>query len=241
MSVHLVGGGWTPVGDPAITATFLAEASVRAAGSGRMVPRIGVLIAVAGDTPSPEFRDGYPASLRAVAACEPIVTIVEAGDTFAPRVLTDIDALVVGGGVTPAYLAAVDPLVEEIRLLVADGLPYLGFSAGAMIAADRAIVGGWRINGIPVCPEPTSQGLDEVTVVDGLGLVDLAVDVHAAQWGVLSRLVAATEAGLVDGGVAIDEHTSLVVGDDGFAVAGAGSVWQVLDEPAGVIVGTLGA
>src|SRR5690606_25660544 len=106
MSVHLVGGGWTPVGDPAITATFLAEASVRAAGSGRMVPRIGVLIAVTGDTPSPEFRDGYPASLRAVAACEPIVTIVEAGDTFAPRVLTDIDALVVGGGVTPAYLAA---------------------------------------------------------------------------------------------------------------------------------------
>ncbi|HTN56634.1 MAG TPA: Type 1 glutamine amidotransferase-like domain-containing protein [Protaetiibacter sp.] len=241
MSVHLVGGGWTPVGDPAITATFLAEASVRAAGSGRMVPRIGVLIAVTGDTPSPEFRDGYPASLRAVAACEPIVTIVEAGDTFAPRVLTDIDALVVGGGVTPAYLAAVDPLIEEIRLLVADGLPYLGFSAGAMIAADRAIVGGWRINGIPVCPEPTSQGLDEVTVVEGLGLVDLAVDVHAAQWGVLSRLVAATEAGLVDGGVAIDEHTSLVVGDDGFAVAGAGSVWQVLDEPAGVIVGTMGA
>ena len=88
--MHLVGGGWTPVGDPAITATFLAEASVRAAGSGRMVPRIGVLIAVTGDTPSPESRDGYPASLRAVAACEPIVTIVEAGDTFAPRVLTDI-------------------------------------------------------------------------------------------------------------------------------------------------------
>ena len=107
-------------------------------------------------------------------------------------------------GDTAAYLAAVDPLVEEIRLLVADGLPYLGFSAGAMIAADRAIVGGWRINGIPVCPEPTSQGLDEVTVVEGLGLVDLAVDVHAAQWGVLSRLVAATEAGLVDGGVAAD-------------------------------------
>lgn len=239
--MHLVGGGWTPSGDPEVTATFLAEAAARAAGSGRMVPRVAVLVVVVDETPSVQYRDGYPASLRAVAACEPVVTIVQAGESFAPRVLTDIDALVVGGGITPAYHAAIDPLVEEIRLLVADGLPYLGFSAGAMIAADRAIVGGWRINGIPVCPESTSEDLDEVTVVEGLGLVDLAVDVHAAQWGTLSRLVAATEAGLVDGGVAIDEHTALVVGDDGFAVLGSGSVWQVLDEPAGVIVGTLGA
>ncbi len=241
MSVHLVGGGWSPGGDPEITGAFLGEASMRAAGSGRMVPRIGVLIVVDGDTPSEEYRTGYPPSLRQVAACEPVVTVIASDDTFAASVLTDIDGLVVGGGLTPAYLDAVDPLVEEIRLLVADGLPYLGFSAGAMIAADRAIIGGWRINGIPVCPQTTSEDLDEVTVAEGLGLVDLAVDVHAAQWGTLSRLVAATEAGLVDGGVAIDERTALVVSDDGFAVLGEGSVWQVLDEPAGVIVGTLGA
>ncbi len=241
MSVHLVGGGWSPGGDPEVTSAFLAEAAGRAAGSGRIVPRVGILMVVDADTPSAEYREGYPESFRRVAACEPVVTIVGSGETFAPSVLTGIDGLVVAGGLTPAYLAAVDPLVEEIRLLVADGLPYLGFSAGAMIAADRAIVGGWRINGIPVCPEETAEDLDEVTVVEGLGLVDLAVDVHAAQWGTLSRLVAATEAGLVDGGVAIDERTALVVGDDGFAVFGEGSVWQVLDEPAGVIVGTLGA
>jgi cyanophycinase len=241
VSVHLVGGGWSPGGDPEVTSAFLAEAAARAAGSGRMVPRVGVLMVVDGEIPSEAFRSGYPASLRAVAACDPVVTVVEAGEDFEPRVLTDIDALLVAGGRTPAYLAAIDPLVEEIRLLVADGLPYLGFSAGAMIAADRAIIGGWRINGIPVCPEDASQQLDELTVAEGLGLVDLAVEVHAAQWGTLSRLVAATEAGLVDGGVAIDEHTALVVGDEGFAVFGAGSVWQVLDEPAGVIVGTLGA
>jgi cyanophycinase len=241
VSVHLVGGGWSPGGDPEVTSTFLAEAASRAAGSGRMVPRVAVLIVVDDGTPSEEYRTGYPASLRAVAACDPVVTVLASGEQFAPSVLTDVDALVVGGGLTPAYHAAIDPLVEEIRLLVADGLPYLGFSAGAMIAADRAIVGGWRVNGIPVCPEETGEDLDEVTVVEGLGLVDLAVDVHAAQWGTLSRLVAATEAGLVDGGVAIDEKTVLVVGDEGFAVFGAGSVWQVLDEPAGVIVSTLGA
>jgi len=241
VSVHLLGGGWSPDGDPGVTSTFLAEAAARAAGSGRVVPRIGVLLVVEDDTPSAEYRAIFPESFRAVAACEPVTTIVDGGEDFPPSVLTDIDGLVIGGGLTPAYHAAVDPLVEEIRLLVADGLPYLGFSAGAMIAADRAIVGGWRINGIPVCPEETSEDLDEVTVVEGLGLVDLAVDVHAAQWGTLSRLVAATEAGLVDGGVAIDERTALVVGDAGFAVLGQGSVWQVLDEPAGVIVGTLGA
>ncbi len=241
MSVHLVGGGWSPEGDPEVTTAFLSETAVRATASGRAVPRVGILIVVDGETPSPEYRAGYPESLRRVAACDPVVTVLSSGETFPASVLTDIDGLLVGGGLTPAYHAAVDPLVEEIRLLVADGLPYLGFSAGAMIAADRAIVGGWRINGIAVCPEETAEDLEEVTVVEGLGLVDLAIDVHAAQWGTLSRLVAATEAGLVDGGVAIDEKTVLVVGDDGFAVFGEGSVWQVLDEPAGVIVGTLGA
>ncbi|WP_187264995.1 Type 1 glutamine amidotransferase-like domain-containing protein [Homoserinibacter sp. GY 40078] len=241
MSVHLVGGGFTPTGDPEVTGVFLAEAAARAAGSGRIVPRIGVLLVVADDVPSEGFRAEYPASLRAVAACEPVVTVLVAGERFAPAVLTDIDGLVIGGGLTPAYLAAVDDIVEEIRLLVADGLPYLGFSAGAMIAADRAVIGGWRINGVPVCPEATAEGLDEVTIAEGLGLVDLAVDVHAAQWGTLGRLVAATEAGMVDGGVAIDEGTVLIVADEGFAVHGAGSVWQVLDEPAGVIVGILGA
>ncbi|QEO10408.1 Type 1 glutamine amidotransferase-like domain-containing protein [Protaetiibacter larvae] len=241
MSVHLVGGGWSPEGDPEVTSAFLAEAAARAAGSGRMVPRIAVLIVVDDGSPSAEYRSGYPESFRQVAACEPVVSIIPSGEEFPASVLTAIDGLVIGGGLTPAYLAAVDPLVEEIRLLVADGLPYLGFSAGAMIAADRALLGGWRINGVAVCPEEAAEDLDEVTVAEGLGLIDLAVDVHAVQWGTLSRLIAATEAGLVDGGVGIDERTVLVVADEGFAVFGEGSVWQVLDEPAGVIVGTLGA
>jgi cyanophycinase len=71
--------------------------------------------------------------------------------------------------------------------------------------------------------------------------VDLAVDVHAAQWGTLSRLVAATEAGLVEGGVAIDEGTVLVVNDDGLRIAGSGNVWRVLDDAPGIVVGTLEA
>ena len=241
MSIHLIGGGWSAGGDPELTGPFLAEATARAAGSGRMIPRIGMLLCVDDGSPSEEFRAEYPASFERVASCQPIVTIVEDGSAFDSGVLSDIDGLVIGGGLTPAYLAAVDPIMEEIRLLVADGLPYLGFSAGAMIAADRAIIGGWRINAVAVCPAETAEDLDEVTVEEGLGLVDLAIDVHAAQWGTLSRLVAATEAGLVAGGVAIDERTALIVADDGLRVVGEGSVWRVLDDPAGVIVGTLGA
>jgi len=243
VSIFLVGGGWSAAGDAEISGPFLAEAAQRAAGSGRMIPRIGILIVVDGDAPSGAYLEGYPASFGVVAACETIVAIVETAPgtvaQFNSDVLTDIDGLVIGGGMTPAYLAAVDPLMEEIRLLVADGLPYLGFSAGAMIAADRAVIGGWRIDGVQVCPEETGEDLDEVTIEEGLGLVDLAIDVHAAQWGTLGRLVAATEAGLVAGGVAIDEFTALIVADDGLRVAGAGSVWRVIDDPAGVIVGAL--
>ena len=94
-----------------------------------------------------------------------------------------------------------------IRDRVTAGLPYAGFSAGAAIAAGSAIIGGWRIDGVPVCPEDSDEGLDPVTVVDGIGLVDGAVDVHAVQWGNLSRLIAAVGAGLVAHGVALDARS----------------------------------
>jgi cyanophycinase len=245
VSIHLVGGGWSP-DDTELYDLFVAEAAVRGAAVGRSVPRIAVLIVVADDSPSAEFRDGYPAMLAAGGRCEALTTIVAAGDEFDTRVLSDVDGLLVAGGLTPAYLEAVAPLIDQVRLLVADGLPYLGFSAGAMIAADRALLGGWLIGDVPVCPEDAAEDLDEVTLADGLGLVDLAIDVHAAQWGTLTRLIAATEAGLVRGGVAIDENTALVVGEGALAVLGTGSVWRVepqLDddgEIVGVSVGTLG-
>lgn len=235
MSIHLVGGGWSGAADA--LAPFVAEAAVRAAGGGRMVPRIGVLLwgSGAGDL---EEHARYPDVLARAGASDAVLARVGPGEVVASAVLSDIDGLLVGGGPAPDYHRALEPLYDEIRLLVADGLPYAGFSAGAMIAAERAIVGGWRIDGIPVCPEDASEGLDEVAVVEGLGLVDLAVDVHAAQWGTLSRLVAAVEAGLVPGGVAIDEGTALVVGES-LRVVGEGNVWQVVEGTDGIAVATL--
>jgi cyanophycinase len=242
VSIHLVGGGWRAETFGEALAEFVGEAAARAAGSGRMVPRLGVLVVNPAELePGEDTAAAFAGVFERVASAQPILSVVTEGETFTSSVLSDIDGLVVGGGLTPAYLAAVHPLIDEIRLLVADGLPYLGYSAGAMIAADRAIVGGWRVGGVPVCPEETAEGLDEVTVAEGIGLVDLAVDVHAAQWGTLSRLVAATEAGLVEGGVAVDEGTALVVNDDGLRIAGSGNVWRVLDDAPGIVVGTLEA
>jgi len=67
------------------------------------------------------------------------------------------------------------------------------------------------------------------------------VDVHVAQWGTLSRMVAATEAGLIRGGLAVDEGTVLIVGQGTLGVAGAGSVWTVSESEGGVLVSTFGA
>jgi cyanophycinase len=183
----------------------------------------------------------FAAQLLRVGPCEPVVTAIVEGELFVSGALTAIDGLLVGGGHTPSYLDAMTPITDEVRLLVADDLPYLGFSAGAMIAADAAIIGGWRIGEIPVCSADAGEDLDEVTVVEGLGLIDVAIDVHAAQWGTLSRLIAATEAGLVEGGIAIDEFTALIVDNDELRVVGSGSIWQATLHDDGVLVTTLGA
>ena len=240
MSIHLVGGGRSDDYDGEVYVAFLAEAAARASNAGRTVPVIGVLL-VGGGVDAAEYAKQYRAQLQRAASCDPRVTTVAEGELFTSDVLTGIDGLVVGGGLTPAYLDAVTPIIDELRLLVTDSLPYLGFSAGAAIAADTALIGGWRLDGVPVVDEDFSEDLDELTVTVGLGLVDLAVEVHAAQWGTLTRLIAATEAGLVEGGVAIDEFTVLIVGDDAFAVVGRGSVWQVTAHDDGVLVSSLGA
>jgi cyanophycinase len=239
VSIHLVGGGRADtLDDPGyageIYRPFIAEAAVRAAGAGRMLPRIRIVL-VDGDA------EMWASLMKRAAACDPVVTELEEGGSLSSGDLTDIDGLLVGGGLTPAYYAAVIPLADEIRLLVQDGLPYLGFSAGAAIAADTAILGGWKIGDLAIASDAVGEDLEELTVAEGLALVDVAIDVHAAQWGTLTRLIAATEAGMVEGGIAIDEFTLLVVGDDGFRVEGAGNVWQVEPTDDGSVVRLLGA
>lgn len=243
MSVHLVGGGWTPEHDESVFGPFLAEATEHAVAAGRNFgPRIAIIVVRDGD--GDEHAAKVAEALGASGAggvFEPIVTSLALTGSATAEAISGVDGILIGGGLTPAYLNAVRPIAAEIRQLVTDGTPYLGFSAGAAIAAERAILGGWRIGGVEVCPEDSSEDLDEVTIEQGIGLIDVSIDVHAAQWGTLSRLIAVTEAGVIDGGLAIDESTTLIVGNNALRVTGAGSVWRVTQADAGVLVSTFGA
>lgn len=118
-----------------------------------------------------------------------------------PPALDGAAGLYVAGGLTPAYRAALEGLEVAI--------PYCGFSAGAAIAAERALVGGWRIGDRQVCDEDFSEGVEQVEPLPGLGLVPFAVDVHATQWGTVSRALHAAD--LFGAVLAIDEHCCVEV------------------------------
>ncbi|MFF9767080.1 hypothetical protein ACF1GT_10800 [Streptomyces sp. NPDC014636] len=221
----LIGGGWdrAEVYEP-----FLREV--------RGERRVGCLILDEGDGAAQFER--YAAALRkAGPSCTPVPLLVPLGGRFEPETALDgIDGLLVCGGLTPAYQEALAGCLERLpRLLAEREVPYAGFSAGAAVAARRAVVGGWLVDGVPVCPEETGEDLSEVEVRAGLGLVPFAVDVHAAQWGTLARLVAAVGRGDVPYGVAVDENTLLVVGDGEARVAGAGRAHVVRPQPPGTV------
>jgi cyanophycinase len=243
MSIHLVGGGWAPENDsensPAVYGQFLAEATLRAGAAGRTDPRIAIIVVRGADGDAHAAQ--LVAALETAGPLEPVITALALDGQATLLAVADADGIVIGGGLTHAYLTAVAPIAGEIRRQVAAGIPYLGYSAGAMIAAERALLGGWRIGGVPVSPQDASEDLDEITIENGIGLLDVTVDVHVAQWGTLSRMVAATEAGLIRGGLAVDEGTVLIVGQGTLGVAGTGSVWTVSESEGGVLVSTFGS
>jgi cyanophycinase len=139
----------------------------------------------------------------------------------------------VAGGDTPGYQDAL------AGWTVPGGLHYCGFSAGSAVAARRAIVGGWLRDGRPILDADFAEELGELEVRDGLGVVDFAVDVHAAQWGTLTRLIAAVDAGLVGEGYAIDEGTVLICDAGEPRVAGLGHAWRVRTHQGNTVVSVL--
>ncbi|WP_350349230.1 Type 1 glutamine amidotransferase-like domain-containing protein [Agromyces sp. G08B096] len=237
MSVHLLGGGALEPTDAPLYATFLAEAGARAGTAGRTVPRVAILSIHPG---GPERAEVLHRVLAAAGEVEVHVTSSPGGEELPPTAIADVDGILVGGGIVEEVRSGLEPLFGELRRQVASGVPYLGVSAGAMVAAEGALGGGTRIDGVVVCPEDPDEPGPELEVEPGIGLVDVSVDVHVAQRGTLSRLVAAVEAGLVDGALGIDERTVLIVGDGSLRVEGSGSVWRVLRGGGGVLVSTIG-
>ncbi|MCI9859273.1 Type 1 glutamine amidotransferase-like domain-containing protein [Microbacterium proteolyticum] len=231
MSVHLLGGGRDIARCGDLLRSFVGEAR---AAAGERAPTIAVLLVLEADDDASAARFRGVVEAAGAAPEEVRIEAIVEGETFASPVI-DADAVFVGGGLTPAYLESFSGIRDAVRTRVTRGMPYAGFSAGSAIAAERAVVGGYRIGEVDVVSEDAAEELDEVEVRYGLGLVPFAVDVHAAQWGTLSRLVAAADAGLVGEGVAIDEHTALVLSSDGTStVHGAGQVWRVEAAASGV-------
>jgi cyanophycinase len=229
MQVFLIGGGWDDDRAAAVHGGFLAAARQHAGGD---VPRV-LLVVLGTDAEAHEYHERYVAALALAGEHELDIERIPDGGTFDAARLEGANGLFVGGGATPEYHAALSPAFGAIRDAVGAGLPYAGFSAGAAVAATDAVIGGWRIDGVAVCPEESNEDLDAVAVVPGLGLVEGAVDVHAAAWGNLSRLVAVVDRGLAPHGVAIDECTTLH--PDG-TLRGAGAVWRVERAEDGVVV-----
>ncbi|WP_167760930.1 hypothetical protein [Geodermatophilus sp. DF01-2] len=215
-TVHLIGGGWDPSATAAVYGPFL-----EAAGTG---PGVATLVLDEGDGEAQFGR--WAEVLRRTAPCEPVPVLVPLGGRLDVAALGDADALLVCGGLTPAYAEALAPVAGELRSWLSSGeRPYAGFSAGAAVAAGRAVVGGWRAGGVRVCPEDAAEDLDEVAVVGSLGLVPWTVDVHCAQWGTLPRLLTAVAGG--GRGLALDEDTAVHLDADGARVAGHGTAWLV--------------
>jgi cyanophycinase len=167
-----------------------------------------------------------------VAACGdgPIVCFVlddaeRRGENLALAGARDVRAVVVGpdrparaedvAGVAGVYVSGgLTPVYREAMVgLELPGVPYCGFSAGAAIAGRSTLVGGWKIGDRQVCDEDFSEDVEQVEALPGFGLVPFAVDVHATQWGTVSRALHAVERGLYEEVVAIDEHCCVEVRD----------------------------
>ncbi|MGY0020843.1 hypothetical protein [Streptomyces sp. cg35] len=226
--VHLVGGGWQ---SGEVFQDFLRDAGTR--------PRVGCVLVDEGEpgVVQGEF-ERYAARLVAAAPCTPVALTVPVEGRFDLAALDTIDALLVCGGLTPAYQEVFADCAADLPGLLAErAVPYAGFSAGAVVAAADAVVGGWLDRGVPVCPADSAEDLDEITVRPGLGLVPFAVEVHAAQWGTLGRQISTVGRGRVRRAVALDEDTLITYAPgEPVRVAGRGQAHLVSATDDGVRV-----
>lgn len=227
--VFLIGGGWQTETFPQTYGRFLQAA----AQSGQS--RIAFIVAEEVGADAREqflrfFRAFETIGLKQADAFE---IIVSAEKPLSKENLAEIEpgGVFVCGGLTPAYFDALCIDKSWLGFLEENKIPYCGFSAGASVASENAVIGGWRrkINNqiVEIAGENAGEDLDFLDVRRGLGLVSFAVDVHATQWGTLSRLVHAVDARFADEGVAIDENTMLEISENRVSVHGAGNIYLV--------------
>ncbi len=220
-SIFLIGGGRDADSVAASHRPF-----VTATGGG---PIVGLVV----DEGDGIDADRWIGTLRSAGARDAELVTLAVGRPVRAEDVAGAAGVYVAGGLTPLYR---ELLVDSGTDWLPADAAYAGYSAGAAVAATDAITGGWCIGELEVCSEDASEDLDQVEYAPGLGLVPFAVDVHASQWGTLTRLVHAVSAGIVTEGWAIDEHTCLSVVDGTLTVAGIGSAYHVTRGTDGVAV-----
>lgn len=231
--IFLIGGGWRAETFSQTYGRFL-EAATRRDGQ----RRIALVVAA---EPEADSRAQFLRFLSAFESvglnrAEAFEIIVSAENFLTAEKLAEIkpSGIFVCGGLTPAYTDALCRDKSWLAFLTENEIPYGGFSAGAAIAADKAIVGGWqrKIGGetFEIANENAGEDLDFLDARDGLSLVPFSIEVHATQWGTLTRLVHAVDARIVNEGFAIDENTMLEIIAGERKIRGAGSAYLIQRE-----------
>ena len=205
--VFLTGGGRDPAANLPFAQAVLATGSAE----------VALIVLDEGAETGAEDR----AEALRVVGLEPEIHLVSSGRP--PRV-GGAGAVYVTGGLTPGYQEALCP---DPSWLPSDAI-YGGFSAGAAIASEVAVVGGYALDGVTICNEDAGEDLVEVDLRPGLALLRPIVDVHCAQWGTLSRLAEVVRVGDGRPGWGLDEDTTLELRDgEVVTVHGTGSAWLV--------------
>lgn len=231
-SVFLLGGGWNEDAYPHTYGRFAAAAG----GAEARIASVHL------KDPDQDVHFSWAtAAFASVGVSDVFPVFVSAERPLERDALADATGVFVGGGLTPAYHDAIVPRAAAwLPSMLDRGIPYAGISAGAMIAAQRAIVGGWQVRrgtrNVVICSEEVGEELVQLDVRSGLGLVPFAVDAHASQYGTPTRVMHAVDAGLIDEGWAIDEETMLQVGPGGITVTGLGSAYRVRRDDTGLLV-----
>ncbi len=227
--IFLIGGGWRVETFPETYGRFLKSATR----NGKR--RIAIIVA------EEENADSHAQFLRFFEAFESVglnsdeafELIVSAKNPLSKENLAEIEptGIFVCGGLTPNYYDALCVDKTWLEYLSENRIPYCGFSAGASIAANKAIIGGWqrefKNKTVQIADENAGEDLNLLEIKNGLNLVNFAVEVHATQWGTLSRLVHAIDAGFSAEGWAIDENTMLEIVEDKIKIFGAGNIYQI--------------
>ncbi|MCL2317410.1 MAG: hypothetical protein FWC46_10065 [Actinomycetia bacterium] len=154
------------------------------------------------------------------AQIEPVRLV--GADTVWPDDAESFAGIVVAGEHTSTVLESLRPVRPVLARLIRQGVPYFGYSAGVSAVARHAILGGWRHHGRQIAPEAASEGLDELALADGLGLIGVTTQAHGDVAGLLDRAVTALLVGPTIAVVVLDEGVCLAVSSVSGATRGFG-------------------